>query len=240
MAGKTCKIDKRIDMTRIPNHVAFIMDGNRRWAKAKGLERRIGHNAGYETMMKVVKRCSELGIKCVSFFAWSSENWGREESEVNDVMGLAREKAERDMQKIVDNGIKVVTMGDVSRFPKDLQEQLAKIVELSKNNTKGTLNLCINYGGRADIVRAVNSVIKSGVKETTEEDFAKHLYGSELPDIDFVVRTSGEQRISNFMLWKMAYSELYFPKVFWPMVSEKFVDKCVVEYQSRQRRFGKN
>lgn len=236
--NKTCKINKRIDLTRLPTHIAFIMDGNRRWAKNKGLTRSVGHSAGYDSMLKAVKRCVELGIKYVSFFAWSSENWGREETEINDVMGLAREKAEKDIKQIVEHGVKVVAMGDVSRFPKDLQEKLAKIAEMSKNGKRCVLNLCINYGGRADIIQAINKIKTTG--NITEESFERYLYGADLPDIDFVVRTSGEQRISNFMLWKMAYSELYFPKLFWPAVNEKFIDKCIIEYQKRNRRYGKN
>lgn len=238
MGGKTCRINKRIDVTRLPKHVAFIMDGNRRWARLNGLERRLGHSAGYESMLKAVKRCVDLGIKYVSFFAWSSENWGREETEVNDVMGLARQKADKDIKQIIENGVKIVTMGDIGRFPKDLQEKLTKAVEASQKNNSCVLNLCINYGGRADIIQAVNKIKTKG--NVTEESFEKYLYGAELPDIDFVVRTSGEQRISNFMLWKMAYSELYFPKIFWPAVNAKFIDKCIIEYQKRNRRYGKN
>jgi undecaprenyl diphosphate synthase len=232
------KISKKIDMSRLPKHVAFIMDGNRRWAEAKGLAKSLGHSAGYNSMLKAVKRCVDIGVGVISFFAWSSENWGREKSEVDDVMGLARQKADEDIKKIMEYGIRITTMGDTSRFPKDLQEKLKKVTEMSKNNTRGTLNLCIGYGGRADIVQAVNQIKDKG--NVTEESFEKYLYGADLPDIDFVVRTSGEQRISNFMLWKMAYSELYFPKIFWPTVDEKFIDKCIIEYQKRNRRYGKS
>lgn len=236
--SKSFKVSKHIDMTRLPKHIAFIMDGNRRWAVAKGLQRSLGHSAGYNSMMLAAQRCMDIGIKYVSVFAWSSENWGREKAEVDGVMDLAREKIEKDIHKITEHGVRITTMGDITRFPKDLQESLKKVVEMSKNNMRGVLNLCINYGGRADIVQAVNKVKTPG--KVTEKDFEKLLYGSDLPDIDFVVRTSGEQRISNFMLWKMAYSEMYFPKIFWPTVNEKFIDKCVIEYQKRKRRYGKN
>ena len=232
------KENNKIDMSRIPAHIAFIMDGNRRWAKAKGLARSLGHSAGFTSMLKAVTRCVDLGVKYISFFAWSSDNWGREKSEVNDVLDLAREKADSSIKQIMKVGIKIVTMGDLTRFPKDLQDKLAKITDMSKNNKRGVLNLCINYGGREDIIQAIKKI--KSPEEITAAAFEKLLYGADLPDVDFVVRTSGEQRLSNFMLWKTAYSELYFPKVFWPAIGEAFVDKCIIEYQKRNRRYGKD
>ncbi|MDR0462243.1 MAG: di-trans,poly-cis-decaprenylcistransferase [Christensenellaceae bacterium] len=215
-------------------HIAFIMDGNRRWAQSKGLASGLGHSAGYKSMLSVVKRCAELGIPYVSFFAWSSENFKRTQDEINNVFNIAREKADLDLDKLMQMNIRFTTMGDITKFPKDLQDKLAHIIKTTKDNTGCTLNLCINYGGRADIVQAVNRA--KGPQ--TEESFEKLLYGTDIPDIDFCVRTSGEQRISNFMLWKLSYAEIWFVKKFWPTVNGKFVDQCVTEYKKRVRRFG--
>ena len=231
---------KKIDIGTL-KHIAFIMDGNRRWATAKGMAASFGHSAGYRSMMAVIRRCVELGIEYVSFFAWSTENWKRSEEEISKILDIAREKAGEDIEKLMQMGIRFTTMGDTKKFPKDLQEKLEHIIQKTKNNTRCVLNLCINYGGRDDIVSAVNKVIASSQKtHITEKEFEKHLYGTDLPDIDLVVRTSGEQRISNFMLWKLAYSEIYFTKKFWPMVNEKFVDECVIQYNKRTRKFGGN
>lgn len=238
------KINKKIEAARLPKHIAFIMDGNGRWASARGLARKFGHEAGYKSMIAAIKRCAELGINVVSFYAFSTENWGRPKDEVDHVFNIAREKISADFEELSKYGVKVITMGDVTRFPKDLQEKLHEVIEKTKNNDKCILNFCINYGGRDDIVKAVNKIVSSNKgssqkKEITEDDFKKYLYSAELPDPDLIVRTSGEQRISNFMLYQMAYSEFYFPKLYWPNVNEKFIDKCVIEYQKRKRRFGK-
>jgi len=219
-------------MNQLPRHIAFIMDGNGRWASARGLARKFGHEAGAKAVMRAVERCAELGIKVVSFYAFSTENWGRSEEEVKGIFDIARGFS---YDKLIQNGVRVVTMGDVTKFPKDLQDKLAEVIAKTKDNTKITVNLCINYGGRAEIIRAVNNA----KKPVTEESFKEYLYGADLPDPDFIVRTSGEQRISNFMLYQMAYAELYFPKLFWPNVNAKFIDRCVAEFQKRKRRFGK-
>jgi undecaprenyl diphosphate synthase len=211
------------------------MDGNGRWAKRRGLPRKFGHAVGYEKMKTVLKRCSTLGIAVCSIYAFSTENWKRPKEELDEIFRIIRENLEKDLPLFKEWNIRISTMGDVTRFDKDLQDALARIKAETTENTGTILNLCINYGGRADIIRAVNSVKKTPI---TEDDFDKLLYGADLPPLDLVVRTSGELRLSNFMLWQMAYSELLFIKTLWPDMSAKLVDKCILNYQKRDRRFG--
>ena len=234
--GKTSK--------RIPGHIGFILDGNGRWAKKRGLARKFGHREGYSRMVSIVKHCADLGIKAVSYFAFSTENWKRPQEEIDEIFRIIRENMRSDSEEFIRHGIRIVTMGDITMFPKDLQEALQDLADKTKGNTRCTMNLCVNYGGRADIVRATNNIIASrqeaaSTAPVTEEEFATYLYNPELPPLDFVVRTSGEMRISNFMLYQMAYAELYFIKLFWPDINNKWVDKCIAEYGKRKRRFGR-
>ena len=253
------KLNKKINPKKIPQHIAFIMDGNGRWAKRRGMVRNLGHRQGYKRMMMAIKHCANIGIKVVSIFAFSTENWNRPQEELDAIFALIRDNMHADSEEFVKNGIKVVTMGDLTRFPKDMQEKLADVVERTKHNTRCVFNLCANYGGRADIVRAVNKVIENRVEAdreknaknklgsgsgvikiepVTEQEFATYLYGSNLPAPDLIVRTSGEMRVSNFMLYQMAYSEFLFIKPFWPDMSERLIDKCVIAFQKRKRRYG--
>lgn len=235
------KINKKIDMTRIPRHIALIMDGNGRWAKKRGLPRFMGHEAGYKKMVLAVKRCADLGIKVCTIFAFSTENWNRPKDEIDHIFRLIRENLTKDTKELDELGIKVTTMGDTTRFPQDLQDKLREVMENTKSNSRCVLNLCVNYGGRADIVHAVNKLLEQKTeksKPVTEESFKTYLYGSDLPEPDLIVRTSGEQRVSNFMLYQMAYSEFLFIKTFWPDFSEKLMDRCVIEFQKRKRRYG--
>ena len=242
------RVNKKIDYNRIPQHIAFIMDGNGRWAQKRGLLRLAGHKAGAQSMLKVVKRCLELGIKYVSFYAFSTENWKRPDGEVNGIFDEARKLIAQQKDEFVKNGVRVVTMGDTTKFPKDMQDSLKQIVDITRRNDRITLNIAINYGGRAEIINAVNRILsEKKIKSVDEQIFEEYLYtgikngdfeGKGITDPDLLVRTSGESRISNFMLYQIAYSELYFTKVFWPMVGEKFVDECVIEFQKRKRRYG--
>lgn len=227
-----------IDPNKLPRHIAFIMDGNGRWARARGMPRTYGHHHGYVKMKVALRRCVDLGIGVVSIYAFSTENWNRPKDELDTIFSIVRDNMERDTKLFNDLGVRVVASGDITKFPEDLATELIKVQEATKNNTRCTLNLCINYGGRADIVRAVNTIVKEG-KEITEESFSKYLYNPDLPDPDFIVRTSGEHRISNFMLWQMAYSEFWFPKLHWPAINEKFIDDCILEFQRRNRRYGR-
>lgn len=227
-----------IDMSNLPTHIAFIMDGNGRWAIKRKLSRTLGHKAGIEALRRVLDRSVMLGIKIISLYAFSTENWKRPKDEVDEIFRLLREYLNEDTKKIVEQGIKIVTMGDLSKLPEDIRQAFEKVIFDTKNCTKHIFNIGINYGGRPEIIRAVNSIIASGVKNIDEQDFKKYLYTVDLPDPDFIVRTSGEMRLSNFMPYQSAYSEFYFPKTYWPDFKEKELDNAIIEYQSRCRRFG--
>ena len=228
----------KMDLNNIPNHVAFIMDGNGRWATKRGLPRTAGHKAGIEALRCVIQRATELGIKIISLYAFSTENWKRPVAEVEEIFNLLREYLNEDTSKLVEQGVKVVTMGDISKLPNDIREAIERCVKETKNCDKYTFNVGINYGGRPEIIRAVNNIITAGVKSVTEKEFSQYLYTANLPDPDFIVRTSGEMRLSNFMPYQSAYSEFYFPKTFWPDFREKELDIAVLEYQKRHRRYA--
>ncbi|MCL2846331.1 MAG: polyprenyl diphosphate synthase [Firmicutes bacterium] len=235
---RVVKINKRIDLNRVPGHVAFIMDGNGRWAAARGMPRNYGHQRGYGAMVGVLRRCVQLGIGVVSVYAFSTENWKRPQDELDEIFRIVRENMDRDAEEFIAMGVKVVASGDITKFPKDLQDKLVEVIDRTRDGTKCVLNMCINYGGRADIVQAVNEIINTGKKSITEAEFGGYLYNSDLPDPDLVVRTSGEQRVSNFMLWQMSYSEFLFVDWHWPDMDARKVDKCILNYQGRNRRFG--
>lgn len=226
------KVNKKL------NHLAIIMDGNGRWAIKRGKPRLFGHKAGIESFKRVIKACGELGIKVLSVFAFSTENWTRPKEEVDGIMNLITEFCEQDLDSAITNGVKVVTMGDLSKLPQRLQDTLNNVIEKTKNNDKLTLNIGINYGARAEILRAVNNIIKDGIKECDEQTFNNYLYTANLLDPDLIIRASGEKRLSNFMLYQCAYSEFYFPKVHWPDFNKKVIEKAIKVYQKRNRRFG--
>lgn len=226
------KVNKKL------NHLAIIMDGNGRWAIKRGKPRLFGHKAGIESFKRVIKACGELGIGVLSVFAFSTENWTRPQEEVDGIMNLVTEFCEQDLDNLITNGVKVVTMGDLSKLPQKLQDSLNNVIEKTKNNNKLILNIGINYGARAEILRAVNNIIKDGIKECDEQTFNSYLYTANLPDPDLIIRASGEKRLSNFMLYQCAYSEFYFPKVHWPDFNKKVIEKAIKVYQKRNRRFG--
>ena len=228
-------------MKKLPTHIAFIMDGNRRWAVRRVLSKMLGHKKGAEVLVNVIKELSKINdIKYASFFAFSTENWNREQKEIDAIFQLVEEMFERHEQEFHNLNIKFVVMGDISRFPVAMQEKLIKVQENSKNNSGLTVLLALNYGGRDDIVQAVNKLLKKNYKSFTEEDIAKNLLSYPAPDIDFLIRTSREQRISNFMLFQLAYSEMYFPKYYWPDFNKKRLEKALKIYSKRNRRFGGN
>lgn len=226
------KVNKKL------NHLAIIMDGNGRWAIKRGKPRLFGHKAGIESFKRVIKACGELGIGVLSVFAFSTENWTRPQEEVDGIMNLITEFCEQDLNNAITNGVKVVTMGDLSKLPQRLQDSLNNVIEKTKNNNKLILNIGINYGARAEILRAVNNIIKDGIKECDEQTFNSYLYTANLPDPDLIIRASGEKRLSNFMLYQCAYSEFYFPKIHWPDFNKKVIEKAIKVYQKRNRRFG--
>ena len=225
-------------------HIAFIMDGNRRWAKRRGLPVGVGYAEGARAMKRVIRRCAECGIGAVSVYAFSTENWSRPKAEIDKLFEIVRDSLD-DLAPICDElGIRVMASGDVTKFPADLQKTLADMKAKTAVYDKCVFNMCINYGGRQDILQAVNNCVgkigKAGkARAITEDDVNANLYTAPLPDPDLVVRTSGEQRISNFMIWQISYAELVFVKKFWPSMNAKIVDKCIKIYEKRNRRFGK-
>ncbi len=227
-----------IDFNRMPNHIAFIMDGNGRWAKKRGMLRTYGHKIGANAMESVVRHARDLGIKVVSFFAFSTENWNRPKDEVDEIFRIARDLLKSKKESFLKSNMKITVIGDVSKLPEDLQKEIAECEQLTKNNTGLIVNIALNYGGRAEIIGAINKIIKDGVKEVNEDIFRSYLQTCNIPDPDLVIRTSGEQRLSNFMMYQCAYSELYFPKTAWPDFREEQLDEAIVEFQKRDRRFG--
>lgn len=232
------KINKKLNLEKLPTHIAFIIDGNGRWAKKRGLPRSMGHKAGMQTVMKTVQHAFDLGIKVVSIYAFSTENWNRPKKEVDYLFELFEQYIKTDMQKLYDQNVKLMVMGDYTKFPKSLADSIAKAIEDTKDHTGPILNLGLNYGSQDEIVRAVNHIIQDGQQSVTKEIFTSYLYTKDLPPLDFIIRTSGELRLSNFMLWQAAYSEFLFPKLHWPDFKEKQLEKALIAFQKRNRRFG--
>lgn len=223
-----------------PQHIAFIMDGNRRWAVKRGLNKMLGHRQGGLALKNIISTLADEfpEVKVASFFGFSTENWNRSKQEVDYLFDLAYELVESNQNSMLKKNIKFVSMGDVSKFPDKLKNILVETMKDTENNTGLVVNLALNYGGRDDIVHAVNQALKKGVEEITIENINENLYSAPSPDIDLLVRTSGEMRVSNFMLFQMAYSEFYFPKVCWPSFDRKQLLKAFKVYSKRNRRFG--
>jgi len=230
-----------IKQNNLPNHIGIIVDGNRRWAKDKGYPTFVGHQKGAERIEEIVKYARELGIKIISIYAFSTENWKRDEKEVSNLMNLFDTYARNKKEEINKLGIQVRILGDFQGLPVFLQESLKKIVSLSKNNEKMIVNIAINYGGRDELVRTFRKILqlKPTIPEITEELINLNLDTAGLPDPDLIIRTSGEQRLSNFLPWQATYAELYFPKVHWPDFGKEQLDIALEEFQNRQRRMGK-
>lgn len=231
---------KQIELNpeKFPKHIAFIIDGNGRWANKRGLPRSYGHKAGIKACKVVIEECLKLGIKYVSLYGFSTENWNRPKDEIETLFNLFRQFIKTDLKKVLKEDVKFIVSGDYTAFPSDLVEVIEDCLEKTKNNKKMVLNLCINYGGRPEIVRAINNIIKDGIKEVDEKTVASYLYTASIPDPDFIVRTSGENRISNFMLWQCSYAEFYFPKTLWPDFNKRELYKSLDNFSKRNRRFG--
>ena len=221
-----------------PVHIGIILDGNGRWAKKRGKPRLYGHEKGANAIKKLLVYAKKYDIKYVSVFAFSTENWKREKLEVDGIFKILENTIDNFKNSFLNNNYKLTIMGNLTKLNKSLKQKISSLVESSKKNTGVVLNVGINYGGRSEIVNAVNVILQQNIKTVNEKSFEKFLYTKNLPALDFVVRTSGEQRISNFMLWQIAYSELYFPKFYWPSFSERRFKKCLVEFSKRKRRFG--
>ncbi len=224
--------------TPIPHHIAIIMDGNGRWAKEHGLSRAEGHRRGAEVIEKIVNACDKRGVKFLTLYAFSEENWMRPSDEVIALMALLKLYITSKREEMIRKRVRFLTIGDCSRFSPDLKEELDKTVAATAHGTGVSLVLALSYGGRQEICRAVNALIAKGVRGVSLADFSSELYTAEIPDPDLLIRTSGECRISNFLLWQLAYTELYFTDTLWPDFSETTLDEAIDSYSKRQRRFG--
>ena len=218
-------------------HIAFIMDGNGRWAQRRNMPREMGHKAGAATFKKIVRYCGDIGIKCVTIYAFSTENWSRPKPEVNAIIALLNDYIKDAQDDKEENNVRYIFIGDRSVFGGDIVSKMTKLEKMTENYDR-ILNIALNYGGRAEIVNAVNALIKEGKREVTEADISSRLYTALSPEPDLIVRTGCEKRLSNFMMWQSAYSELYFTDVLWPDMTTQHVDAAVAEYFSRQRRYG--
>jgi undecaprenyl diphosphate synthase len=229
------------DVGAVPRHVAIVMDGNGRWATKRFLPRVAGHVKGVDTVRDMVEACALRGIEYLTLFAFSSENWRRPEEEVSLLMRLFVTALEREVSKMHANNIRLKVVGDLSRFDAKLQEMIASAERRTANNTALTVSICANYGGRWDIMQATGKMVAAnpGLTEFTEAQMAEHLAMAYAPEPDLFIRTGGEERISNFLLWQLAYSELYFVDTFWPDFSIGSLDEAIASYRNRERRFGR-
>lgn len=219
-------------------HIAIIMDGNRRWAKERNLPSALGHKKGVEALKSTMRACDDFGIKYLTVYAFSTENWNRKPEEVNFLMDLLGQTIKGELKEMHENNIVISFIGDISKLSTKLQEILANAVETTKNNTGVNLQIAFNYGSRAEIVKAVKEIIVSGEKNITEETISKYLYTSNIPDPDLLIRTGGEMRVSNYLLWQIAYSEFIVLKKYWPEFDKETLAECVKEFDQRNRRFG--
>ncbi len=233
-----------IDRAKIPGHIAIIMDGNGRWAVEKGLPRQEGHRQGVETVRETVRCADKLGVNTLTLFAFSTENWQRPAWEVNYLMSLPEKYFHSELPELIRKNVQVRLTGDAARLPRKVRKAVEDGREATRDNTGMILNFALNYGSRTEILRAVNNLINAKAKgvikgEVDEKTFSEYLYTAGLPDPDLLIRTSGEKRISNFLLWQLAYSELWFTSVYWPDFSRALLMEAVYDYQQRKRRFGK-
>jgi len=238
-------IKEQINKEKLPNHLAIIMDGNGRWAKQQGLLRAIGHENGTKSVRQTVEASAELGIKNLTLYAFSTENWNRPKLEVQTLMKLLVKSLKKEIKTLQDNGIRLCAIGCLGDLPKKAHKELLDVIENTKNNTHMTLTLALSYGSREEIVNVIKELsfkVKNNIislESIDESIINKHLYTQNLPDVDLLIRTSGEQRISNFLLWQIAYAELYFTDILWPDFKKEDLYEAIVNYQNRERRFGK-
>ena len=234
-----------INKDNLPRHLAIIMDGNGRWAKQQGFLRAFGHENGTKSVQVVVESCARLGIENLTLYAFSTENWNRPKIEVDTLMKLLVNSLKKELKTLQNNNIKLNTIGNLNLLPKSAQKELIDVIEKTKTNTRMTLTLALSYGSREEIVSAVKDIcdkVKNNIisiDAIDESIINQHLYTQNLPDVDLLIRTSGEHRISNFLLWQIAYAELYFTDVLWPDFKEEDLYEAIISYQKRERRFGK-
>ena len=232
---------EKIDTNNLPKHIAITMDGNGRWAKTKGKFRIFGHKSGVKAVRDTVEGAAEIGIDFLTLYAFSTENWDRPKKEVDALMSLLVSTINKETTTLMDNNIKLAAIGDLNSLPKKCQEELQESIKKTKNNTRTTVILALSYSSRWEILNAIKQIVKEGIKEdqVNEDLFSQYLTTKGVPNPELLIRTSGEQRISNFLLWQIAYSELYFTDVLWPDFRREDLFEAIVKYQIRERRFGK-
>jgi len=232
---------EKIDLNDLPKHIAITMDGNGRWAKTKGKFRIFGHKSGVKAVRDTVEGASEIGIDYLTLYAFSTENWNRPKKEVDALMSLLVSTINKETKTLMDNNIKLAAIGDLTSLPKKCQEELKESIEKTKNNNRTTLILALSYSSRWEILNAIKQIVKEDITadQINEDLFSQYLTTKGVPNPELLIRTSGEQRISNFLLWQIAYSELYFTDVLWPDFRREDLFESIVEYQKRERRFGK-
>ncbi len=235
----------QLEMDKLPQHLAVIMDGNGRWATQKGLLRYIGHENGSKAVNEVVEGCAEIGIPFLTLYAFSTENWNRPKIEVDLLMKLLVSSLKKEIRTLKDNSIKLNAIGNLDALPKKARKELMDVIEKTKDNKRMTLTLALSYGSREEIIKTIKEIslkVKNNLispHDIDETVINNHLYTQNLPDVDLLIRTSGEQRISNFLLWQIAYAELYFTETLWPDYTKNHLFEAILNYQNRERRFGK-
>ncbi|MEG0851099.1 isoprenyl transferase [Flavobacterium plurextorum] len=234
-----------IDQSNLPKHLAIIMDGNGRWAKQQGFLRAFGHENGTKSVKKTITTCAKLGIEYLTLYAFSTENWNRPKLEVEALMKILINSLKKELVTLQENNIRLNAIGNLEKLPKSAQRELLDVIDKTKNNTRLTLTLALSYGSREELVNAVRIIsdkVKNNIISIDAIDDSiinEHLYTQNLPDVDLLIRTSGEHRISNFLLWQIAYAELYFTNVLWPDFKDQDLYEAIISYQKRERRFGK-
>ncbi len=244
--GRGHKTATELDLTRLPRHVAVILDGNGRWAKKRGMPRVAGHAVGVDRFMDLIRYCGELGIPYLSAYTFSTENWKRSKDEVSTIMRLLERQLHEAIRMMEENGVRLRILGDQTRLAPSIRELITRTDDISRSITdpKTTVGICVNYGGRDEIVRAARSFAADCVagrcrpEDLTEEDFARRLYTFEFPDPDLMIRPGGELRVSNFLIWQTAYTEMYFTDVLWPDFGRREFDRALMAFQNRSRRYG--
>ena len=238
-------VKEKLNFDNLPKHVAIIMDGNGRWAKSQNKERTFGHKNAIKAVREAITACNEVGIPYLTLYTFSTENWNRPTEEVDTLMNLLSSTLLQEAEEIFSKGIRIRAIGDLEALPEDVRNQLYNIMELTKNNTKGNLTLALSYGSQKEILNAVKELckkVKNGDINENDSDehlFQQHLYTKEIPPVDLLIRTSGEVRVSNFLLWQIAYAEMQFIDVLWPDFTKETFFQCILDYQTKERRFGK-
>jgi undecaprenyl diphosphate synthase len=251
VAGRATAPDKpmnlidAINIENLPKHLAIIMDGNGRWAKQQGLMRAFGHENGTKSVRTIVETCAKMGIENLTLYAFSTENWNRPKLEVNTLMNLLINSLKNELKTLQENNIRLNSIGNIEKLPKSAQSKLLEVVNKTSVNTRMTLTLALSYGAREELISAVKNISEKvknniiSIDNIDESIINQHLYTQDLPDVDLVIRTSGEHRISNFLLWQIAYAEFYFIDVLWPDFRDEHLFEAIISYQQRERRFGK-